>query len=288
MGRKIHFYTCRTGMGSDRCRGMDIAEKMKMPCDEPYGAIEADDIVLTVKHFNPAILEKSKHVYVDIVDGSRGPTYDTIRRHESVTVVTLTPMGAKWIKQSWFPNHRVIWIPHTHCNDENRIRPHERAVTTLMYNGTANGFAPAAWGEFVGRAKREGFEVVRKHTISSPHSVDLRKDCCDAYLACDIQVAFRPHFEDAELPLHLKSATKLNNAASFRVPSVAYPETAFTHNYGKAGRFAAAETIEQMIQACMRLRDEPDMYRNLYFDAWVDAQPYHIDKVVKHYERLLC
>ena len=291
--RKIHFFTCRTKKGSDRCRGMDIAEKMDMPCDEFCERIETDDVVVMVKRFDSAMLKRSNHVYVDIVDGCRGDTYEKIRQHEGVTIITLTPMGAEWVKKNWFPGHRVIWIPHTHCNDENQLRT-ERPVDTILYNGTLTGFAPHFWNEFEPLATREGFNVIRKHTITPlipkifrSQKQSLREICCDVYMGCDIQVAFRPHFEDKELPLHLKSPTKLNNAGSFRIPSVAYPEVAFTHNYGKGGHFVKVATVERMVQCCIELRDSPDTYSKIAFSAWIDAQPYHISKVIKYYERLL-
>lgn len=287
MNKKLHLFTCRSGMGSDRCRGMDIAEKMGMPCDAGFQDIKDDDVVVMVKHFSPEVLKITKSIYVDIVDGCRGDTYDKIRRHENVTVITLTPSGAKWIKENWFPNHRVIWIPHTHCNNENRFRPPGRSVNTIMYNGTENGFHTHHWHKFASMARYEGFKVTRFHTIAQGCSSDLRKDCCDAYFACDIQVAFRPPYYDAELPLHLKSPTKLNNAGSFRIPSVAYPEVAFTHNYDRAGHFLRADTIEEMIQCCIKLRDETETYDSLAFSAWYHSQSCHIDKVVKYYERLL-
>ena len=84
---------------------------------------------------------------------------------------------------------------------------------------------------------------------------------------------------------YMKGPTKLNNAGSFRVPSVAFPECAYMHNaYGESS-CVLVTSIDEMVHACIRLRDDQEYYYRIADKAFSDAQAVHIDEVVKAYRR---
>jgi hypothetical protein len=198
----------------------------------------------------------------------------------------MTALGARYAKKKWFPSNNVIYIPHSHCNNENAVRP-DREVKAILYNGSLQGFPEKPWAEFKQKAEALGFIIKRDQTVDNKKSNSVRQDCCDLYLSCDIQVSFRSSTIFENLPLVMKGPTKLNNAGSFCIPSVAYPEIAFTDNHGKPGQFLLATNIDEMIGWCSRLKFDSELYNSIAQNAYEDAQPYHIDEVVKYYKELL-
>lgn len=280
---KLVFLTDGTRMGSSKCRGYDIAEKLNCRIDIPVNKIKENDIVIMVKKLDKKVFDYTDNIYCDIVDGARG-IYDELKKFESVKIMTLSPYGAEFI-QNTFPNHEIVWIPHSHCNDENYIRP-EREVKQIIYNGVNQGFPVGLWKKFSSKIEKYGLNAVRLHTIADKNNADqLRMRCCMAYYFSDIQVAFRKQ-EFTDMPLLMKCATKLNNAGSFAIPSVAYPEPAFEYNYNKAGAYIPVLSIDDMVEACVRLKENKQLYREIAFQSWLDAQKYHINKMIHWYEQL--
>ncbi|MHA1690355.1 MAG: glycosyltransferase [Candidatus Heimdallarchaeaceae archaeon] len=282
---KLFIYTRLTGIASDRCRGIDIAERLGCPIDVPYSEITSDDTILMIKHCNAKIFDRTQKIYVDIVDGFNGG-YNFIASNPFITVVTMTAKAAEYAKKTWFPNNNIIWIPHSHCNNERVVRP-DREVKVVLYNGFHLGFPLEHWKIFKQKIEAQGFKARRAQTIENKNSPNLRLDCCNLYMSSDIQVSFRSSTPYKLLPLILKGPTKLNNAGSFRIPSVSYPESAFTDNHGEPGCFLPAKTIDEMVEQCVKLRDDKDLYNEIAQGAYESAQPYHIDEIIKYDEEML-
>lgn len=283
---KIIFLTNRTKLGSDKCRGNDIAEAMNQPVDIPVDQITENDTVIMIKHINPNVLKRTKKVYCDLVDGVEF-FYSKLKVHPEITIICLTPTACK-IFQQWLPKHKIIWIPHSHCNNENRVRPSDRPVENVVYNGTEYGFPKHNFEELKKLLGPFGFRFYYSHTIMEGKDKQYaREKCCDSYYNADIAVAFRSLTTFHNLPLGAKSPTKLNNAGSFKVPTIAFPEPAFVNNYDKVGHFCRANTIHDMVNICMRLKKDNAFYKSMAEKSYQDAQPYHISKIVKWYEALI-
>lgn len=280
---RIVFLTDGSRLGSSQCRGYDIAEKLNMPIDIPVNEIKKNDTVIMIKKFEKNVLLKTDRVYCDVVDGAPG-LYPSLSAYPKIKIITLSSQG-KWYLKSLLPKNKIIWIPHSHCNNEKTVRP-DREVKRIIYNGTAQGFPISAWNKFQKKAKKEGFEVVRMHTVSNrENKKTLREKCCEEYYNSDIQVAFR-HQNNSALPLIMKCATKLNNAGSFLIPSVAYPEPAFEYNYNEKGYYIPVKSIEEMVNMCIKLRDDYVFYSYYAYNAWYGSRKYHINRILKYYENL--
>lgn len=284
---------------SGRCRGFDIANYLDMPINIPVSDITSNDIVIMVKKFDPEVCRKSKHTYVDFMDG-----HDTLEScvlenskelEDKISILTLDPHGAKLLKKYIFKQFDVTWIPHTHCNDNDVIRPVDREIKTIGYNGSDSGFEEEFWNLFSDNIQKHGFTAIRTNTITTG-SDNAKQLCCDFYYNLDIAVAFRPtggkyvtrwHPEIIYSSVDLKCATKLNNASSFGVPSVAYPEHAFLWNYEKNGTFIPVYSLEEMIKACIYLRENLDSYQFVANKAREESKPYSIENISKLYLNLL-
>ncbi len=285
--KRIVFLTTGSRVSSDRCRGEDIARRMGMPCDIDPSEINSADVVIMIKHVRAMAVNRAGRAIADIVDGARGDTYAWIRKApRKIEVMTMTPDAARYVGEEFFPHNRCIWMPHTHVNDERRVREPGREIKTLGYNGVDRGFPRAEWEEFAKLAIKAGFSLSRAHHAAKRNG-DPRKACADWYYGIDIQVAFRRQYDDPELPLCMKGPTKLNNAGSFGIPSVALPEMAFERNYGMPGNYSQAHSPTDMVDVCKALRDHPALYAERAAAARRAAVPYHIDNVVKRYEELM-
>ena len=158
----------------------------------------------------------------------------------------------------------------------------------IVYNGTESGFRLDVWKQFAEKVSKLGFTVSRDHTIPHKRNPDLnRLECCDMYLGADIVVSFRDRDPSPQHALQLKGPTKLNAAGSFMIPTVAYPEPAFTQNcYGDRSYFVGTETIDQMVRGCVMLRDDSEFYRRIAAGAYAQSKMFHIDRVVEWYKKL--
>ena len=296
--KRLVFYT-KSDIESSRCRGTDIANYLDMPINIPLDEVASEDISILVKKFDRNIIAKSKHTYIDFMDGHDGleqEIADNIHGLENkISILTMDPHGAKILKKYVFPQYPVVWIPHTHCNNEERIRPLDREVKTILYNGNEMGFADPLWKVFSENAQRHNFITIKEQTVSVGSSDD-RKLCSDSYYNADIAVSFRMYGgrylarHHPEIPItsiDLKCATKLNNASSFKVPSVAFPEHAFLWNYTKNGTFIPVYDLRDMLRSCICLRDDPKLYQLIADKAYEESKPYHIKYVSQKYLDLL-
>lgn len=288
---KLIFFTDQSRRGSARCRGNDIAERMGMPCDIAEHTVTSNDTVITVKCLIPKMLDIAKKVYIDLVD-TRDAIFNNAHglvANPKANFITMTPTGAKSVRQRHNPAGEVIWIPHTHCNDENLLRPVNREVKNVVYTGIAAGFPMDLWSEFAEKLKAVGMNPVRHENIvmNPKDPARNRKRCQDIYYNADIAVAFRHEEHLSHHGPEMKCPTKLNNAGSFGVPSIAYPEFAFRYNYIMPGGYIAVDSIDSMVEKCIALRDNPKLYSDVAQNALLAAKFAHISNVVTFYERLL-
>lgn len=268
---KIAFFTQVKGWGTSLCRAEKIAEELGVPCDPPVETITREHIIVMVKTVIPEAVRRAGKAYCDIIDGSSSAR-KKLQGVAGVDIIAMTPQCADEARKL-YPDRKVIWLPHQHCNDERRIRP-RRAVSVIGYNGSPEGFPLVDWKWFAGMAEDAGFKVVRQYDTV------CRKRLCEFYLGVDIAVSFRDRWRP------MKGPAKLNNAASFGIPTVAKPEPSFLYNYTKRGHFMPAQTITEMVNACILLRANERLYDKVANKAWRDAQKYHISKVVRYYRYL--
>ena len=286
---RLVFITVPVGKGSARCRGGDIAAWLGNDlavCNPQLTKIQADDVIICIKKF-PFQAFPGKAYYGDIVDGHKQMMLQ-LQKLPQVKIITMTHLAAKAAKEKWFPDHEVIWLPHTHCNNENEVRPFDREIKHIIFNGTDLSFPEKPWLEFKEKVEAKGFITHRPgNTVFQERGDKARLICRDSYLNADIAVSFRKPGFGLWYGNDLKGPTKLNNASACGVPSIAFPETAFKNNFEGPGLYAPVETIDQMVEECCKLRDNRDYYISLAVAGIEAAKFCHIDNVCKKYLELL-
>lgn len=285
---RLLFFADNNRIGSARCRGWDIAEAMGMPFNPPISEVTRDDAVIMIKRVIPEIVEKAKVAYCDIVDGHNG-LKELIIANPKIRIIVFTPLAVEIIKREWGIKNEIIWIPHTHCNNENTQRPIDREVKVISYQGHGGGFTKKLWQKFTDLMKGKGFvlKYYGNPVMNGKLPIETRRQaCCKCYYETDISVSFRVDCPNTYYRGKLKCSTKLNNSGSFGVPTVAYPEPAFKNNINGNGCFIEADTIAKLVEGCLRLKDDKKLYREMAKQGIEDAVPAHINNVIKHYEEL--
>ncbi len=284
--KRILLYTGRVSMGSPRCRAIDIAEHpdWPWPLDCPVEQVTKDDIVIMVKCLNDKLVERAGKIYVDIVDGIMR-LHARIANDHRVGVIVQGEVNVKQAKSLWFKHNEIIALPHCHCNNERAERPKSRTVKTIGYTGTCAGFPPECWEEFKTKIESVGFVAIHAGNpiLKKENIGQFRKICCAFYKNIDIAVSYRTKLWDLGYGPFMKGPTKINNAGSFRIPTVAFPECCTIYNVHNPTSCVLVTSIDEMVHACIRLREDRDYYDRIAGKAWHDAQEVHIDKIVKTY-----
>jgi hypothetical protein len=110
------------------------------------------------------------------------------------------------------PN-KVVFIPQHHCNFERLVR-NRNQVTTVGVIGTP-GFLARLPANFEKKLTPNGVNLLRYFSFRN------RQDVINFYQKIDVQIVWRPW------PSNLSNPLKIVNAASFGIPTLAYPENTF-------------------------------------------------------------
>ena len=210
--------------------------------------------------------------YHDVLDGglkrlarvirrTRGPLIAVSKEHEAALSECL---GTR----------PVYLIPQHHCNFENEMRP-DRPVRTV---GCIGGDSCIQWPHHA--MDRMMREIGMEWRYCGKYN--RRRYVVDFYRDLDVQVSWRP--THARGIIRHMNVLKLSNAGSFGIPTVAYPEPAYTREWKNECIFA--DTITDLVYKVRQLKDNPVMYSDASALALEKAKDYHIDRIGELYRSL--
>jgi hypothetical protein len=249
--------------GSSMIRGQQVAAALGARLNPKDGY--EDDVCIHVK---PNSLDRVRdRDWVDLVDG-RG-IIPLLRDRPKIRVIAVSECSLEMYRKMGMANEAVIIRPH-HCNFD-RVRRDRRRVRTVGYIGSEVAF----------RHPLEDFkERINAIELNFIWSVDYkaREDVVDFYRRIDIQLVWSsPKFGRQSI-----GPTKAVNAASFGIPTVAYPQVCYGEIQGK---YIEATMVEDAIREIEWLKDSPGHY-----DEWACrtewTEDYHIDSIAKLYRSL--
>ena len=76
----------------------------------------------------------------------------------------------------------------------------------------------------------------------------------------------------------------MENAGSFGIPTVAYPEISFKDEWND--HFIEATSMKEMLKHVRRLKEDPVYYKEWQQRSLEWAEKYHIDNIAKLYRQL--
>jgi hypothetical protein len=274
--KKFSFFYTRGGSGY--IRGHQMAQYLGGKENPTKGF--KNDICIYVKLFPPE--NHPKHSYLDVDDSWQAAEY--LKTHPELGVIAIAET-AKDHLEKLLKRKNIIFIPHQHCNFERWMRPN-RPVKTVGIVGTTGSFQfpiDVFRKELAKIGLELKYEVNFKLKYRSTPDKEMRLKVCDFYKTIDIQAVWRPNYKyPREGPF--KNPNKLENAGSFGIPTVSFPEPNFVREWNRC--FIQVNSVRRLIKVCDRLKNDPRFYRWYARRALARAEDYHIDKIAKLYLKL--
>jgi glycosyltransferase involved in cell wall biosynthesis len=232
----------------------------------------ADDVCIYLLGMIPEGKEP-ENAYHDVIDCggarlsrvrglTRGPIISTsVSHHEAMKAL--------------FPDRDIFMIPHHHCNyfSEHRL---ERPVKVV---GCLGGDDAVQLDH--AELRRRLYDIGLEWRFSG-YSRMNREQIVEFYKGLDIQITFRNRHPRNILD-HM-NPIKLSNAASFGIPTVAYPEPGYAREWKDACLWATS--IDEVVDLVRSLANEPDLYATWSEKAHRKSEEYHIDCIARKYEAL--
>jgi len=266
--------------GAGNVRGIQVAEYLGAKRNPESGY--EDDICIYVKIIPPENFPK--HSYLDVVDSARA--IDFLKNHPSMGVIAISRVAQEYLMKVLKRND-VIFIPHHHCNYERFVRL-DREVKTVGIIGSKTAFQYPV-DKFRKELAKIGLDLLYdedhwKHynNDSNEEGKDSREKVVRFYKKIDVQVVYRPEWISTYEPL--RSPLKLENAGSFSIPTVAYPEPSYMDEWKEC--FIPNVAITGLLKSVERLKIDPLFYRNMADISKRKAEEYHIKNVSKLYLNL--
>ena len=264
--------------GSGYIRGYQMANYLKGK-HNPTSGFE-NDLCIYVKVIPPE--NYPKHTYCDVDDSYR--QVEWLKTHTDTGIIGISVSACEYLKET-LKRDDIHFIPHQHVNFERWVRP-DRPVKTVGIIGSKTAFQHPVQ-DLKERLGMIGLELIYEpeywETYKTNEKQEMRLNIVDFHKKMDIQVVWRPGGFIKEHSA-LRNPNKLGNASSFGIPTISYPEKNYIKEWGD--RFLHADTIEQMVNKCKKLKEDKRYYHYYADRALVYSERYHIENIAKSYQQL--
>lgn len=254
---------------SSLIRGEQMAEYL----GEKYNPQEKDDNAIWI-FIKP---DKLDHIrdgdYVDYCDQSEYINLDKqLASRPKIKVLAIGQTAYEHLKKS-IPNE-VICLPQQHLNWENHVNPRKKPIVA-GYIGRPSNISNKINTEIQGRLKNIGVD------FKIQYRWDARQDSIDFFKSIDLLIISEEGL-DAKYDSPFRTPTKMINAASFGVPSIATPIKGFKE---MDGYYVPFKGIDQLVSEVQKFQDSK--YYADFSDKIIEkAKEYHISEIAKKYRAL--
>lgn len=247
---------------SARVRGEEIAEYLgaKFNPSDYEG-----DVCIYVK---PSHLTHIKDgAYVDLLDDIHA--FELLKTRPGIKVIAMSLVEYEYLKTEL--SNEIILIPHHHINFE-RVRRERKEVTTCGYIG-----APTTYTRRINKTVKSELAKIELDFISL-NAYQTREDIINYYKTVDIQIL--GHFDYFDTPY--RHPTKIINAASFGIPTIAQPISGYKEI---EGMYISVNNMEELVNEAEKLKNK-QYYDDLSRDIIQKTEKYHISEIAKLYQQL--
>jgi len=267
LGNHYHRHTKKvhTLRLSSRIRGNEIAEYSGFKLN-PRSGYENDTCIW----IKPRGLNRVKDGdWVDFLDG-----YSTLesllKNRPKIKVIAASQYSYEYLKKRL--KNKIVLIPSQHINWENARRS-RKVVDTCGYIGSPSPIAFKMYSEIGKELKKIGFKFINCFDYKN------RQDAVELYKKIDILVIGA--WEVGDLNPH-KIPTKIINAASFGIPSIAFPLRGYKE---LEGYYVRANNMKELLTEVEKFRNK-DHYKKWSNKVLKMSEKYHISNVAKLYRKL--
>ena len=267
------FFTRKNmGGGGYETRGNQVASFLKGRVD-PLDGYENDVCIyiLGTHKYEGSEVEFS---YYDVMDCGMARLW-RIRHKTKGGIIAISKTQYDNFMET-FPGRKLYLIHHHHCNFKRELRPNRPVLTV----GCCGGDAAIQWPHDRVKTRLAGMGLEWIFC----NELHRRERVVEFYKKIDIQIVYRPtHHRGSEMMVH-GNPTKLHNAGSFGIPTVAYPEPAFIAEWGNECLYA--DGMGGILNLVRKLKDDTVLYSEMSDRAKVKAEEYHIDNLIPLYKSL--
>ena len=178
--------------------------------------------------------------------------------------------------------NEIHLIKHHHCNFENVIKANIDRPFTVGYIGSVIGIDYNL--KLIASALRD-YKIELGYLCTDEVHEATREDICNVYKNfIDVQISFRKEQENIFTHPSFACSVKLANAGSFMIPTVSYPSIVYKDEFDKC--FFEVNNLEELINACVTLRDNKNLYNELANNAYERSKEYHISTIANLFKEL--
>lgn len=272
MGR-LCFFTNPWGSGEIRARQIGEALGPDIAVVDPNEVFKGD-ILIGVKAIpSNDIIERVKAVYVDVIDchGS----IELLVKDDRLKAIAIGDTAYDCLCGK-ISAERVVKIPEHHCNFERKLYNRNFPIKTIGYIGEMSGLHLIV--PFLAKSLAD-MDIEFLLCCQYP----TRQDVIDFYGKIDLQLTYRIDDMDGIVWPELKNPLKLNNAGSFGIPTVGWPEANYLVEW--KGCFWEALSVPDVVSIIRYMTAE--QYRDMSNRALGRAEYYHIERILPLYMELL-
>jgi len=259
--RKSGTYLCRK---TTRVRAEEVAEYLggKFNPTEGY----ENDVCIYIKLSNLDIIKDGS--YIDVLDDKY--IVERLKERPGIKLIAMSQIHYEFLKKTL--KNEVVLIPHHHVNFE-EVKRTRKKIINCGFVGPNSSHHVSVNNEVKKELEKIGFN------FTPLLNFQFRKDIIDYYKTIDIQViGYFNYYEDSPY----RHPTKIINAASFGIPTIAAPILGYRE---VEGYYIRANNMESLLKEAEKLRDKE------YYNQWSkkiikEAKKYHISKIAKLYRQL--
>lgn len=242
-----------------------------------------NDICIYVKIFPH--LPYPRNCYLDVVDAHE--KVEWLKDKPDVNIIAVSRIAKEWISEVT-GRKDIVLIPEHHCNFDRKLRP-DREVLTVGIIGQKSAYDLSYLELKQGACDlglnlkwelpyldKDGNLLFKKFL----HVYPTRERVVNFYSDVDIQVTYRKNTPNPKL----RNPLKLENAGSFGIPTVAYPEEDYVDEWD--GFFIPATDSDEILHSLWELKNNYDYYKEWSKKVIGKAEEYHIEHIAELYKNL--
>jgi hypothetical protein len=245
---------------SSRIRGEEIANYLGAKYNPP----EREGVCIWVKPRDLSVIEDGD--YVDFLDGEFNP--NRLISRPKINIITSSLYQHEFFKD--YPNQKFL-IPSHHLNID-RIRRTRKEIKVAGYIGVPSPAVFKRFDDIKEALSKIGIDFVTEFLFKVKQDALNFYDQIDIFVYGDWDFLDHPH----------RIPTKVINAASFGIPSVAFPCMA---NKELGGYYVKARNLEETVEGVKSLTN-PIFYQEMVDKIIPFAENYHIENIAKLYREL--
>lgn len=206
--------------------------------------------------------------WVDFLDGDKG-LIGLLAKRPGVNVIAAS--RASYDVLRGVLQNQIVLIPSHHINQE-RFKRERTEINTAGYIGSPSPEAIKMYEDIGVELGEVGFD------LRTCFNYKTRQDAIDLYRNIDIFVIGDWVGDDSP---H-KIPTKIINAASFGIPTIAYPLVGYKE---LEGYYVPSRNVDELKTEILKFKDE-DYYKKWSSRVLEMAEPYHISNISQLYLNL--